>query len=135
VKVWAVRLSAPVHFAAYVLQGDGESADRTWVCVRAAESVPPVSWLGCWSRTQGAGTEEVRKLLDGIEESIVDPVRVGPYGPTIGRPGHYESWDSWGAGTPLPIAGFRPWESTQGAITEISDDSLDFSRGGIEVDI
>ncbi|MET7530618.1 hypothetical protein [Streptomyces goshikiensis] len=62
--------------------------------------------------------EEVRKLLNEIQESIPDPVRVGPYGPTIGRPGHYESWDSWGAGSPLPIAGFRPWESIQGGVVE-----------------
>ncbi|MCX4729503.1 hypothetical protein [Streptomyces sp. NBC_01363] len=79
--------------------------------------------------------EEVRKLLNEIQESIADPVRVGPYGPTIGRPGHYESWDSWGAGSPLPISGFRPWESIQGGVVEISDDSLDFSHGGIRVGI
>ncbi|MFF3202337.1 hypothetical protein [Streptomyces sp. NPDC002962] len=77
----------------------------------------------------------MRKLLNEIQESIPDPVRVGPYGPTIGRPGHYESWDSWGAGSPLPIAGVRPWESIRGGLVEISGDSLDFSHGGILVDI
>lgn len=133
-KVWAVRLGTSVNFTAYILQGDRESAVRTWICIRAAESAPAVSWLGCWSRISEPNVDQVQQILRDIEEFIGESVRVGPYGPTIGRLGYFESWDSWGAGTPSPIVGFRPWESVKGDIGELSIDLLDFPNGGVCVD-
>ncbi|MDX3771537.1 MULTISPECIES: hypothetical protein [unclassified Streptomyces] len=124
-NVVAVRLDAPVHFTAFVLRGDEESAERVWVCVRAAESAPAVSWLGCWSREPQPSLDEVKKLLRLLSQSISSGVVIGPYGPALGAIEQFQSWDSWGPGIPRPILGRRPWELQAGhSLNEVSVDDL-----------
>lgn len=134
-EVWAVRLDSSVHFTAYVLRGDGEVPRRTWVCLRAAESLPPVSWLGCWSCQAGADVDQVRQLLEVVQQSIGEPVAIGPYGPIVRTSIYFDPWDSWGGGSPRPIADFRPWESKAKDIEEITAESLDFSHGGVKIEV
>lgn len=124
----AVRLDAPLHFTAYVLRGDEERAERTWVCVRAADSTPPVSWLGCWSRDPEPELGEVKKLLRFLSQAVTAGAVIGPYGPALGRIESFQSWDSWGPGMPRPIVGYRPWELRDGhAMAEVSIDDLKLS--------
>ncbi|CAM5414519.1 hypothetical protein SGLAM104S_06719 [Streptomyces glaucescens] len=134
-EVWAVRLESSVHFTAYVMSGDGEVPERTWVCLRAAESLPPVPWLGCWSCSTGVDADQVRQLLDVITQSIGEPVRVGPYGPIMRSQVYFGSWETWGGGTPRPIVGFRPWERTAEEIDEIPAQAFDFSQGGLRIEV
>ncbi len=126
-KILAVRLDAPVHFTAYVLNGDEEQPERTWVCVRAADSAPAVSWLGCWSRDSGAGSEGVKQFLELLSDSVSSGGTTGPYGPTLGRVKPFQGWDSWGPGIPRPILGIRPWETKIGDLGEISIGDLNLS--------
>ena len=134
-EAWAVRLESSVHFTAYVLRGDGELPERTWVCLRSPESLPPVSWLGCWSTQERVDASQVGQVLDAIQQSIEEPVAVGPYGPIVRASIYFDSWDSWGGGSPRPIVGFRPWESNPREIEEIGIESLDFSHGGVRVEV
>ncbi len=133
-EAWAVRLDSSVRFTAYVLQGDAEVSARTWVCLRAADSLPPASWLGSWSRADGADVDQVRQLLHVIRMSIGEPVVVGPYGPIVKNPVFFAPWDSWGGGTPRPLLGFRPWEAGP-RIQETDAGSLDFPSGGVTIEV
>lgn len=133
-EAWAVRLDSPAHFTAFVLRGDAEVSVRTWVCLRAADSLPPVSWLGSWSCADGADADKVRQLLEVIRASIGEPVLIGPYGPTMKAPVFLDPWESWGGGTPRPLLGVRLWEA-EPRIQEVDAASLDFSDGGVEVEL
>lgn len=126
-NVVAVRLDAPVRFTAFVLREDEESAERVWVCVRAADSAPAVSWLGCWSRKPEPSLGEVQELLRLLSQSVSSGVVTGPYGPALGAIESFQSWDSWGPGMPRPILGNRPWELQAGqSLNEVSVDDLNF---------
>ena len=124
-SVVAVRLDTPVHFTAYVARGDEESAERVWVCIRAADSAPEVSWLGCWSREPEPSLGEVKKFLRLLSQSVSSGVVIGPYGPALGAIESFQSWDSWGPGMPRPILGRQPWELQDGQpLIEVSIDDL-----------
>jgi hypothetical protein len=76
----------------------------------------------------------VRQLLEVIRASIGEPVLIGPYGPIIKAPVFFTPWESWGGGTPRPLLGVRLWEA-EPRIQEVDAASLDFSGGGVEVEL
>lgn len=96
------------RFVAVVFHGDAAAPDRLWVCVRGDQVPTGDAWSGCWSSAVPGSASLLQRLLENLNNKVVQGGHSGPFGPYLDEHYFFDGWDSWGSGIPSPIADLVP---------------------------